>query len=242
MKVKSLLIGCVSGATLVSAANASSFTQETVIEVNDFFATELEDAGVSVTPEGVAVGSNPFFFEISDSTFDTTNGTGAISHNGGLIFANDDFMVTANNFLIDVGADGLGSITGDLSFEGDFDGDGDDGDDDDDMDADDIDDILGATLFTFDVSDIGGDLDAILAALTDIDNPTLPLFISETFQEDILDGLFNIQVAIDDGFGFAATTGGVPGAEIPLPAAVYLMGAGIAGLGFASRETKRRTA
>ncbi|MEM8770284.1 MAG: hypothetical protein AAGD92_01425 [Pseudomonadota bacterium] len=222
--LKKILAGIAAAFFSIAAAQATLIdaSNETVVLINEDVAALLPD-GFGLSP--IAPGAQDgllFAFPITASTFDVTTGTGEIDHAGGIFFAFMDATLSAENFLITVNDDLTGTITGDVSIN--------DGEV-----------IPGIGLFSFDVSDIanpGDTLDDILAVLTDTANPLLPLFATGALG-DVLAEIFGLDLSGFDGpFAFAATQAVV--SEIPVPAALYLMIAGVAGLRLAVR--KRRSA
>lgn len=183
----------------------------------------LDDAGITANAVGGAsITDEGFFsFPVTGGEFDVTTLVGEIFHDGGFSLVVQGAPTTQiRDLVINFNADGTGSIFADLQFQS--------------LMLDDLE------LFTFDLADLMS-----TNALFDTSNPTLPLFIAASFA-DFLDQVFGLDEdeLVGELFGFAATLLDLPEleiADVPLPAALPLFIAGLAGLGFAGSSRRRRS-
>ena len=212
MKLLNILAAGVFAIAAFSVSSAEASVVEaggvTVIDVT----FPLDDAGITAnTIGGAGVTEQGFVsFGVTGGQFDADALAGEILHDGGLSLVVRGAPTTqVRDFTISVNDDGTGSVLGDVRFQS--------------LMLDDVE------LFTFNLADLSS-----VDALFDLENPTLPLFISATLA-GFLEDAYGLDAAalVGELFGFAATSFTI--AEVPLPASLPLFLAGLAGFGFASR-------
>ena len=198
----------------IAPASAAPFTMapfgiaggDTRVALDRGLVDTLDGIGVSIELVGSgssAVNGNPNF-GVTGGFLNLNSFTGSIEHAGSgirLFNSSSSTEIIATDFVIGLNSATDGVLSGTVGGNS-------------------------VDLFRFDRSTLGADLDATLAALTNLDAPSLALMITDDLSA-ALDATFATGGVAGAIFGLAATAP----APVPLPAAAWVFLAGVGALG-----------